>query len=52
MTKIDKIYTTKANLKAQNIYIKHLLKPKNTYNNTYFEAIYLVVNKLKYLSTK
>jgi hypothetical protein len=36
-----KIYTSKLNLKVQNIYIKSLLKFKNTYNKLCFETTYL-----------
>jgi hypothetical protein len=35
---------TKLNLKTQNIYIKPLLKPKNTYNKPCFETGYLGKN--------
>jgi hypothetical protein len=36
-----KIFTSKLNFKVQNIYIKPLLKPKNTFNNPCFETVYL-----------
>ncbi len=39
-----KISTTKLNLKTQNIYIKPLLKPYNTYNKPCFETAYLGKN--------
>jgi hypothetical protein len=41
-SKKAKISATKLNFKAQNIYIKPLLKPKNTYNKPCFETGYLV----------
>jgi hypothetical protein len=39
MQKNVKIMTAKLNLKAQNIYIKPLLKTENNYNKTYFAII-------------
>ena len=42
--KVANISTSKLNLKAQNIYIKPLLKPKNTCNKPYFETAYLGKN--------
>jgi hypothetical protein len=41
-----KISTTKFNLKAQNIYIKPLLKSWNTYNKPCFETAYLGENAI------
>jgi hypothetical protein len=49
--KIAKISTTKLNLKVQNIYIKQLLKPKNTCNKPYFNTADLGEN-IKTLSKK
>ncbi len=37
----DKISTSELDLKVQNIYIKPLLKPKNTYNKPFFETAHL-----------
>ncbi len=39
-----KISATKLNLKAQNIYIKPVLKPWNTNNKQFFETVYLGEN--------
>jgi hypothetical protein len=46
-----KISTTKLSLKAQNIYIKTLLKPKNTYKPC-FETAYLGENVINLLQQK
>ncbi len=40
------------NLKAQNIYIKPLLKPYNTYNKLCVETAYLGENVLNLLQQK
>jgi hypothetical protein len=47
-----KISATKLNLKAQNIYIKPLLKLRNTYNKRCFEAAYLGENVINLLQQK
>jgi hypothetical protein len=47
-----KISTTKLNLKVQNIYIKPLLKPQNTYNKLCFETAYLGKNVINLLNQK
>jgi hypothetical protein len=47
-----KISTIKLNLKAQNIYIKPLFKPKNTYNKPCFETAYLGENVINLLQQK
>jgi hypothetical protein len=47
-----KISTTKLNLKAQNIFIKPLLKPKNTNNKPHFEIAYLGENVFNLLHQK
>jgi hypothetical protein len=47
-----KISTTKLYLKAQNIYIKPLLKPSNTYNKPCFETAYLSKNVINLLKQK
>jgi hypothetical protein len=39
-------------LKAQNIYIKPLLKPENTYNKPCFETVYLGQNEINLLKQK
>jgi len=36
-------YISKPNLKVQNIYIKPLLKPKNTHNNSCFETALSII---------
>jgi hypothetical protein len=40
LTKVANISTSKLNLKAQNIYIKPLLKPNDTCNKPYFKTAY------------
>jgi hypothetical protein len=40
-TKKAKISTSKLNFKVQNIYIKPILKPEDTYNKPCFETAYL-----------
>jgi hypothetical protein len=47
-----KIFETKLNLKAQNIYIKPLLKPYNAYNKPCFETAYLGENVIHLLQQK
>jgi hypothetical protein len=47
-----KISTTKINLKAQNIYIKPLLKPKSTCNKPCFKIAYLSENVINLLQQK
>jgi hypothetical protein len=47
-----KISTTKLNLKTQNIYIKPLLKPLNTYNKLCFETAYFGKNVINLLKQK
>jgi hypothetical protein len=47
-----KISTTKLNLKDQNIYIKPLLKPWNTYNKPCSETAYLGENVINLLKQK
>jgi len=47
-----KISTTKLNLKAQNIYIKPLLKPSNTCNKPCSETAYLGENVINLLQQK
>jgi hypothetical protein len=49
---LTKIPTTRPNLKAQNIYIKPLLKPSNTYNKSCFETAYLGQNLIYLLKQK
>jgi hypothetical protein len=50
--KIAKRFTSKLNLRVQNIYIKPLLKPKNTCNKLYFETNYFGENVKKLLKQK
>jgi len=47
-----KISASKLNLKTQNIYIKLLLKPLNTYSKPCFETDYLGENVKKLLKQK
>ncbi len=47
--KFAQVSTLKLNLKVRNIYIKQLLKPKNTYNKPYSVAAYLAENVKKCL---
>jgi hypothetical protein len=47
-----KMYTSKFNLKVQNIYIKPLLELKNTYNKLCLESAYLRENVKKCLRKK
>ncbi len=51
-SKKAKIFTTKFNLKVQNIYIKPIFKPKNTYNKPSFETAYLGKNVINLLKQK
>ncbi len=44
--------TTKLKLKAQDIYIKPLLKPKYTYNKPCFETAYIGKNVINLLQQK
>jgi hypothetical protein len=50
--KIDKMSTSKLNLKAQNIYIKPLLKTKNAFNKPYIQTTYLGENVKDLLTQK
>jgi hypothetical protein len=51
-SKKAKIYTTKLNFKAQNIYNKPLLKPVNTYNKPCFETSHFGENLINFLTQK
>jgi hypothetical protein len=50
--KTAQISTTKLNLKAQNIYIKPLLKAKNAYNKPCFENACIGANVINLLKQK
>jgi hypothetical protein len=52
MAKKAEISTTKLNLKAQNIYIKPLLKHKNTYNKPCFGSANFGENVVNLLQQK
>jgi hypothetical protein len=46
-----KISAQKLNLKVPSIFLKPLLKPKNTFNKPYFETVYSVACTIKLLGS-